>query len=38
MGGKVFSFISIVAIISYTMPGTQSNTLYLAMNQAFGFS
>ncbi|HBF5147160.1 alanine/glycine:cation symporter family protein [Clostridioides difficile] len=31
---------SIVAIISYTffMPGTQSNTLYLAMNQAFGFS
>ncbi len=30
---------SIVAIISYTffMPGTQSNTLYLAMNQAFDF-
>ncbi|MGO0943698.1 hypothetical protein ACTPD5_20955, partial [Clostridioides difficile] len=32
--------LQLVAIISYTffMPGTQSNTLYLAMNQAFGFS
>ncbi|MCO4707097.1 alanine:cation symporter family protein [Clostridioides difficile] len=41
LGWKKCSILfSVVAIISYTffMPGTQSNTLYLAMNQAFGFS
>ncbi|NMU15908.1 alanine:cation symporter family protein [Clostridioides difficile] len=41
MGWKKCSILfSVIAIISYTffMPGTQSNTLYLAMNQAFGFS